>query len=180
MKARFLTSKPRLEYYEDDLYLTVDNTLFQDTDGVIYLVPRNFITDLYSIPNCLSFLVGDSAGRDPRPALVHDFGCASHQLIKVNLTRQDLINYNYLTIHHSRERNNAFLICEDIPIELLTLVSVSKGDINDMLGRMMESLNVPKRNLIRAGVAFNFNWYWEVYPYNLETDCYKVVNHYKR
>lgn len=179
-RCRFLTSKARLEYYQNDLYLCLDNTLFQDEDGQIYLVPRNFVTDLYSIPNGLAWLVGDSAGRDPRPAILHDYLCEYHQGIRVKLTRYELINYGYLTIHYSKERNRGFIVCKDIPVEYLELTKMfSKGETNDFLRRAMKSLDVPKRKLIGGGICFNFNYLWSYSKLNLD-NIYKIDNHYKR
>ena len=160
----FLTDKARYEDYYKDLKISLDNVLYKDHDGTIYLCPRNFVTDLYSIPNALAWLVGDSAGRDCRPALLHDFICATHKAIQVNLTEAQLKE-----------------VCEDIPINYLSLVTFSKGQANNILGRAMESLDIDKRKLIRVGVAFNFNYYWNWdKDYSLKDNCYKLYQHYDR
>lgn len=182
MQARFLTDKSRLGHLDKDLYYCLDNVLYQDSDGSIYLVPRGFVTDLYSIPNCTAWLVGDSAGRDPRPALVHDFGCAYHQLLKVRgLTVNDLIVYGYLTKHYCEIQEKDLQVCHNIPKEFLQLVDVTKGSVNDLLGRAMECTNIPtlERKKIRAGVTLNFNYFWTGQKYNWDT-LYKIANHYKR
>ena len=177
--GEFLTYKVRCQDYYKDLKLVVDNVLYQDDDGSIYLVPRNFVTDLYSIPNIFAFVVGDSAGRDTRPSIVHDFGCAYHKLIKVDLTKEQLKRLGYLRAHYSQEQQATITVCEDIPTYYLSFKEVTKGSINDMFGRMMDCLRIDKRGLIRAGVAFNFNFYFKKAPYTL-LDCYKITNHYKR
>lgn len=177
----FLTDKARYEDYYKDLKISLDNVLYKDHDGTIYLCPRNFVTDLYSIPNALAWIVGDSAGRDCRPALIHDFICATHKAIKVNLTEAQLKGLGYLHTHYSNSRDIYIEVCEDIPINYLSLVTFSKGQANNILGRAMESLDIDKRRLIRVGVAFNFNYYWNWdKDYSLKDNCYKLYQHYDR
>lgn len=180
MDARFLTDESRIGHLEKDLYFTQDNTLYQSKDGNIYLVPRGFVTDLYSIPDMLAWITGDSAERDPRPSIVHDFGCAFHGLLRVRgMGTNDLIQYGYLTKHYSELRKRDFTVCTDIPTCFLEFIPMSKGQVNDILGEAMSSLQVPKRTLIRWGVAFNFNWYWTGQEYNMDK-TYTIYNHYKR
>ena len=177
--GRFLTSTERIERYDDGLYIILDNMLYQDDNGTIYLVPRNFVTDNYSIPNWTAWIVGDSAERDLRPSWIHDFICAYHKAIKVKLTRADLINKGYYHPHYSAYRDKGYLVCEDIPKRYLELVPFTKGEANDLLGRAMEGLKVPRRKAIRIGVAFNFNWYWTKKPYHWGM-LYEVTNHYDK
>lgn len=176
--CKFLTDETRIAHYKQDLWKTYDNVLYKDNDDSIYLVPRNFITDLYTIPNGLAWLVGDSAGRDPRPSLLHDFGCAYHNILKVNLKEDELTNLGYLHIHHSVKRNASFIVCEDIPKEYLELVPVTKGSINDMFGRMMKCLDIKGRKKIRFGVCFNFAYYSTGKEYNWDR-LYEEDNHYE-
>lgn len=175
----FLTDKARYEDYYKDLKMSLDNVLYKDHDGTIYLCPRNFVTDLYSIPNALAWLVGDSAGRDCRPALIHDFQCCYHAGLVVTLTEEQLKRLGYLHLHHSDSRNVDLLVCENIPKCYLKLPAKSKGEVNDLLGRMMKDLDVDKRKLIRVGVAFNFNFYWSKNEFDWNK-LYKIDNHYKR
>lgn len=180
MQARFLTDESRLGHLEKDLYFCNDNTLFQDSKGNIYIVPRGFVTDFYSIPDMLAWITGDSAERDPRPAIVHDFGCAFHGLLKVRgMQVRDLIQYGYLTKHYSELRKKDYNVCMDIPECFLEFIPMSKGEVNDILGEAMECLNVPRRKLIRAGVCFNINWYWTGTTYDFKK-LYTIYNHYKR
>lgn len=176
---RFLTSTPRVQHYKDDLWIMRDNLLYQDDNGKVYLVPRNFVTDFYSIPNWCDYLTGDSAGRTPEPCLVHDFGCAYHAVLEVQLTPDELLMYEYLHGHYDEKNDVLLTVCEDVPEEMLKLRPVTKGEINNMLGRMMRDLDVPKRHLIRFGVCFNFNFYWTGKQYTSDK-LYKVDNHYKR
>ena len=176
--ARFLTSTSRTEAYNNEgLYVILDNVLYEDNDKTIYLVPRNFVTDNYSIPNWTAWLVGDSSERDLRPAWIHDFICAYHKAIKVKLTRADLINKGYYHPHYSAKRDKGYLVCDDIPIDYLELVPFTKGEANDLLGRAMEGVGISNRKLIRFGVAFNFNWYWTKKPYHWGM-TYRENNHY--
>lgn len=179
MNARFLTDKSRTGYLEKDLYFTEDNTLYQSKDGTIYIVPRGFVTDFYSIPDMLAWITGDSAERDPRPAIVHDFGCAFHGLLKVRMTVNELIQYGYLTKHYSELRKRDFTVCNDIPSTFLEFIPMDKGQVNNILDEAMEALKVPRRQLIRAGVCFNFNWYWTGQQYDMSR-VYTIYNHYKR
>lgn len=176
--CKFLTDEPRIQHYKDDKWISFDNVLFKDKDNCIYLVPRNFVTDLYSIPNLLAWTVGDSAGRDPRPALLHDFGCAYHNVIRVYLNEAELLAKGYLTKYYSKSRNRTFTICENIPKEYLDLIPVTKGSINDMFGRMLKCLDIDKRREIRFGVCFNFNYYKSGKDYNWN-NLYKEDNHYE-
>lgn len=175
--GKFLTDRQRTDRYGDGYYICLDNTLYKATDGSIYLVPRNFVTDNYSIPNACACIVGDSVERDCRPSWVHDFGCAYHALLKLTLTEQQLIKLGYLITHNSEDRDRLYRVCENIPKMYLQLVPVTKGEINNLLGEMMDSLLVPKRKLIRAGVCFNFNWYWTGQKYDFKK-LYEVDNHY--
>lgn len=176
----FITDKARFEDYEKDLKIVLDNIVYLDKKTQsLYLAPRNFVTDLYSIPNGLAWLVGDSAGRDCRPAIIHDFGCAYHKLLKVELSPAQLARLGYLHKHHSTSRNIDVMVCEDIPEQYLSLVDVTKGSVNDLFGRMMNDLKLSRRKLIRAGVAFNFNFYWSKKDFDWN-NLYKIDNHYKR
>lgn len=176
---QFLTSLPRVQYFQNDLWIMRDNLLYQDDDYKVYLVPRNFVTDFYSIPNWVDFLTGDSAGRNPEPCLVHDFGCAYHALLEVALTPDELRECEFIHEHYDEKNDVMLTVCENIPEELLSLKPVTKGEINDMLGRMMRDLDIPKRGLIRLGVCFNFNFYWTGKDYDF-SKLYKIDNHYER
>ena len=83
----FLTGKSRFEQtYPCGLWKTLDNQLYQDKDDTIYLVPRNFQTDGYTIPNWIAWLGGSKMEWDTRCSTQHDFECRYHQVIIVELT----------------------------------------------------------------------------------------------
>lgn len=157
MMGKFITDKARIEQTDNrGLWQTIDNQLYKDDDGTIYLVPRYFKTDNYTIPDCVAWICGDSATWDVRPSHFHDVGCEYHQMIKVRITEENLRRARYL-----RVKNNK-LVCENIPKQLLEIVPVTKGEINDMFGRMLKSSGaIPKKAqmILRTGVAFNFGWY---------------------
>lgn len=153
---KWLTDKSRIEQSNEanDWYL-LDNELFQDEDGKIYLTPRNYKTDNYTVPDWIAWLGGNKSKWDVRPSHLHDFGCQYHQLIRVNLTEGGLRRLRLLRVHGSK------LICEDIPRKFLSLVPVTKWEIDCMFKRAMKATKViPPRiyNLFRGGVFFNFGW----------------------
>lgn len=178
MVTRFLTDSPCLTYWKKDLYLLRDNVIFRK-DNKIYLVPRGFITDFYSIPNWIATPVGDSAGRDQRPALLHDFICAYHSAIVVKLSEQQLEKLGYLYKEYDSLLEEKVTKCKDIPQYYLELVPFTKVEANNILYDGMKSLMVDKAIPIRLGVAFNFNWYITKNTYNWDR-LYKLDNHYNR
>lgn len=153
---KWLTEKSRIEQGNDtnDWYL-LDNELFEDEDGSIYLTPRNYKTDNYTIPDWIAWLGGNKSKWDVRPSHIHDFGCQFHQLLKVNLTEQELIKAKILRLHKTK------IVCDDIPREYLSIVPVTKWQIDCLFKRAMKATGtIPARiyNLFRGGVFFNFGW----------------------
>lgn len=153
---KWLTEKSRIEQGNDanDWYL-LDNELFEDEDGSIYLTPRNYKTDNYTIPDWIAWLGGNKSKWDVRPSHIHDFGCQFHQLLKVNLTEQELIKAKILRLHKTK------IICDDIPREYLSIVPVTKWQIDCLFKRAMKAVGtIPAKiyNLYRGGVFFNFGW----------------------
>ena len=153
--CRFITAKARIEQTENGYWKTLDNELFLDDDGSLYLVPRYFWSDGYTFPGIIMAFLGDKHFWDVRPAHGHDLFCRFHQRIKVGMSLSWLKMNNYLRLHDNK------VICEDIPIEYLIIENVSKTWTDNCFKRMMKSVNIPKlqRNIIRFGVFFNFNWY---------------------
>lgn len=178
MVTRFLTDEPCLVHWQKDLYLLKDNVVFRK-DNQLYLVPRGFITDFYSIPNWIAAPVGDSAGRDQRPALLHDFICAYHAAIGIKLTEQQLAKMGYFYEEYDELLDTKVMKCRDIPRHFLELVPFSKIEANNILYDAMRSLQVDCAIGIRIGVAFNFNWYFDKKEYNWDK-LYKLDNHYSR
>lgn len=162
---KFLTSGSRLEKMpEPNKWKLIDNELFQDEDGTIYLTPRNYISDNYTIPDWVAWLGGNKSKWDCRPAHLHDFGCQYHQLIKVTLNESELRRLRFLRPHNGK------MICEDIPLQYLSLVPITKWQIDCMFKRAMKATkSIPSRvcNLYRGGVFFNFGWLGKHTPYNM-------------
>ena len=80
---KWITDNSRIEKLsEANKWRMIDNELFQDEDGSIYLTPRNYETDNYTIPDWIAWLGGNKSKWDIRPSHIHDFGCQYHQLIR--------------------------------------------------------------------------------------------------
>lgn len=148
--------------------ITEHNQLYND-NGTIYLVPRNTVSDNYTIP--LGF---NKTKYDVRPSHLHDIPCKYHKAIVVDLPL-DIIYRDYIVITNNK------VICKDIPKEYLKLVDMSFNEANDLLYKAMDSIcNIPKFicKLYRFGVNFNLFWILEgknkinlnnIYKYKLYT-----------
>lgn len=153
---KWLTDKSRLEQANEpnDWYLA-DNELFKDEDSSIYLVPRKYKTDNYTVPDWVAWIAGSKSKWDVRPAHIHDFGCQFHQLIKVTLNEQQLKQMRFLRVHNDK------IVCENIPIKYLEIIPVSKWQIDCLFKRAMKATgDIPNSvlNLFRCGVFFNIGW----------------------
>lgn len=162
---KWLTDKSRLEQTNDcnDWYL-LDNELYQDDDGSIYLTPRNYKTDNYTIPDWIAWLGGNKSKFDVRPSHLHDFACQYHQVIRVKLSEQQLRKLRLLRVFKDK------LICEDIPLKYLELLPITKWQTDCLFKRAMKSTKViPAHiyNLYRGGVFFNFGWLGNHPPFDL-------------
>lgn len=162
---KWLTADSRLEKMPaPNKWKLIDNELFQDEDGSIYLTSRNYVSDNYTIPDWIAWLGGNKSKWDCRPAHIHDFGCQFHQLIKVTINESELRRLKLLRPHEGK------MICEDIPVQYLSLVPVTKWQIDCLFKRAMKaSGSIPARvyNLYRGGVFFNFGWLGSHPPYDL-------------
>lgn len=158
--GKFLTKASRIEQLpKKGMYKLLDNELFEDDDGSIYLTWRGFETDNFTWIN--------SSDWDIRCSHGHDVGCKYHQVIKVNLNADQLKILELLKI-----KNNNF-ICEDIPKKYLEVVNVSGNWINNLFYRMLKSADCPKtpkyiQILYRCGVAFNIGWFGKRENINLD------------
>lgn len=148
---------------EPNYWYTKHNQLFKDKDGSIYLVPRFFITDGYTIPDWIAWLGGGKMKWDIRPAIGHDFDCRYHQCIKVHLTEQELREKGY--IHNFKKKIGEewalIPVCEDIPIEYLSIEHITFNQANSKFKRMMVATDNIKKwrvNLMRCAVNLNFGW----------------------
>lgn len=147
----FLTSPALTEQLPiKGLYSVCSNELYKDDDNSIYLVWRGFQTDNFTWINSNDWDIRCSHG--------HDVGCKYHQVVKVNLTVEQLYSLNFL-----KSINNK-IICFDIPENYLEIVNISGNWINNLFYRMLKSADCPKtpkfiQIFYRVGVAFNLNWF---------------------
>lgn len=164
--SEFLTSKSRLgQTAIEGLWYTLDNQLYKDEDGNIYLTPRNTITDGYTIPSVFHFLVGGKFMHDVRACVQHDFECYYRKVIKVNLTIFQLRKLNFL-----RLKDNMW-VCDDIPIEYLTVEDTTFNQTNSRFRRMLDCLeNMSEWQKVLIGNAVNFNLFWFLESLELQLD----------
>lgn len=163
-QGRWITDGASLQKREEpNKWLMRHNELYQDADGSVYLVPRRYITDNYTIPDWIAFLAGSKSKYDSRPAHIHDFGCQFHQLIRVALPVEEIISkYCYY--------DDGLFTCKDIPIKHLEIVPVSKWQIDCLFKRAMratKAISPYTYSLYRGGVFFNFGWLGNHPPFNL-------------
>ena len=157
----------------------LDNQLF-NYNGDVYIVPRNFYTDNYTIPNWIAWLGGSKGGRDVRPSHFHDFGCDFHAMVLLTVSLKQLREEGLL-----RERlcddGVVRLICDDLPLHYLRVVKFSKRQVDDMLADMMLATgNITKSEAkkIRAGVFFNIGWLFSKHSMDY-TRFYTGINDFK-
>ena len=156
--GRFLTGVARIQQTDmKRVWKVLDNELYLDDDGTIYLVPRNFYTDNYTIPTWIAWLGGSPVDNDVRGSHLHDEICDTHSAIKVNLTTDELIKLGYLRCRTV----NGMWICENIPEQHLEVIPKTKKEANDILFRCMKSAHSKKidRWITRLGVVFNIGWH---------------------
>lgn len=162
--GRFLTKASRIEQLpQKGMYKLLDNELYEDDDGSIYLAWRGFETDNFTWIN--------SSDWDIRCSHGHDVGCKYHQVVKVMLNESQL---KFLKLLHPKD---SYFICENIPKKYLEVVNVSGNWINNLFYRMLKSADCPKtpkhiQILYRCGVAFNIGWFGKREKINLD-DIYK-------
>ena len=164
--GQFLTDTPSIKQTRIEGYwYTEQNSLFKDDDGKIYLAPRCTLTDGYSIPALFHFIVGDKFKHDIRPAVQHDWECYYHQAIIVNLTEIQLRKSCLL------DYKNGFWICNDIPLQYLTIVETTFDETNSRFRRMLKCLtNIPNWQRKLIGDFVNLNAGWLLKPHQLHKD----------
>lgn len=149
--GRFLTSASRIEQLDKPRqYKLVDNELYLDDNGHIYLAWRGFQTDNFTWLNSNEW--------DIRCSHQHDVGCQYHQVVKVCLTEHQLKRMDLLYQHKDK------WVCRDIPTIFLRVVDVTGHEINNLFYRMLKNADCPEtpkyiQYLYRAGVSFNLNWF---------------------
>lgn len=174
-----ITAVSRIQQVEEDSrkYRLLDNSLYWDEDGTLYLVPRNYISDGYTIPNWIAWLAGGKMEHDLRPAHFHDFGCQYHAMIRVKSTVVELRKEGYIRQHFDKDTKKWMTVCDDIPVELLEYIPFTKWQTDCLFKRLMKATKNIKAwriNLMRGGVTLNIGWLWSgKKAYNLEK-CYKV------
>lgn len=164
MEAKWLTDGSTLQKMKKpNKWILRHNELFLDEDGSIYLVPKNYITDNYTIPDWLAWLAGSKSKYDIRPAHIHDFGCQFHQLIKVKMPLEELLeNYFY--------NDEGIFTCANIPIRYLSLIDVTKWEIDCLFKRAMKATKLISPytySIYRGGVFFNIGWLGNHPPFSL-------------
>lgn len=164
--SEFLTSKSRLgQTAIEGIWYTLDNQLYKDYDGCIYLTPRNTLTDGFTIPDVFHFIVGGKFMHDVRACIQHDFECYYHKVLKVNLSVVELRKHRFL------KYENDMWVCEDIPIEYLTIIETTFKETNLRFKRMLNCLsNISKWQKTLIGNAVNLNLGWLKQPHTLHLD----------
>lgn len=164
--SEFLTTKSRIGQTSIEGYwYTLDNQLYKDYDGCIYLTPRNTFTDGYTIPAIFHLIAGDNFNHDLRACTQHDYECVYHKALKVNLSIFQLRQMELL-----RYKGN-MTICEDIPLEYIEIVDTSFNDTNARFRRMLDCLeNMSEWQKVIIGNAVNFNLMWLFSKRELHTD----------
>ena len=158
--GRFLTKASRIEQLpQKGMYKLLDNELYEDDDGSIYLAWRGFETDNFTWIN--------SSDWDIRCSHGHDVGCKYHQVVKV------MLNESQLKLLKLLRPKDSYFICENIPKKHLELVNVSGNWTNNLFYRMLKSADCPKtpkhiQILYRCGVAFNIGWFGKRENINLD------------
>lgn len=135
-----------------------NNLLYADYDGTIYLTPRNYKTDGYTIPSWIAWLGGDRFDLDIRPSSIHDFECQFQKELVVNLSIFQLREKGFLI---SNPENNSELLCLDIPLEFLELRETTFKKVNAKFKRMLECIKNIKQWRINAmfyAVHLNYGW----------------------
>lgn len=155
-----------LQTPEPNYWITKHNQLFKDENGAIYLVPRFFITDGYTIPDWIVWLAGGRMKYDIRAAIEHDLECRFHKCIKVLLTEKELVEMGFLRTHKKVLGNETFYItvCDDIPVRYLSIEHTTFNQTNSRFKRMMLATGLIKKwraAMLRFGVNFNYKWFIE-------------------
>ena len=162
----FLTDKSRIVQTNiEGIWYTLDNQLYKDDDGVIYLTPRNTLTDGFTIPQFLTPFVGGKFFHDVRCSIGHDFECYYHKVLRVNFTEFQLKKSRIL------KYEKGLWICDNIPLQFLIIEDTTFRETNDRFMRMLKSLtNISKKDQILIGSAVNLNLGWLKEPHTLHKD----------
>ena len=165
----FITDKARMEQTNVPGYWKIiDNELFLTDRSELILTPRYLWSDGYTFPGLVMAIIGDKNYYDTRPCHGHDLFCRYHEKIVVKDSITHLKIDGYIKTFKGKT------ICEDIPLNKLSIIKISKWEADELFKEMMLSCDIPTNvvNKIRFGVKFNLNWYWRtgrksVHDYNL-------------
>lgn len=149
-KGYFITPKSLIRQIKGKgMYKVEENEIFVDEDDAPYLCWRLFQTDNFTWIN--------SSDWDIRCSHIHDVGCKYHQVVRIKLTIQEMIEKGILV-----SCEDGCYHCKDIASEYLEVVNVSGNQINNMFYRMLKATDAPKyvQLAYRAGVALNLGWFF--------------------
>ena len=169
--GEFLTSKSRIgQTAIEGIWYTLDNQLYKDDDGLIYLAPRCTLTDGYTIPAIFHFIAGGMFKHDVRACIQHDFECYYHKALEVKLTEFELKKSRLLKYEKD------MWICEDIPLEFIRINDTTFDETNNRFRRMLKCIdNIPVWQKVLIGNAVNLNVGWLREPHTLYKDrIYKI------
>lgn len=162
--GKFLTAHSRLQQLDiPGKWKTVDNQIYENDFGQLFLCPRNTITDGYTIPSIFSVIAGDKMKWDTRASSQHDFECLYHKYIQILLTSKELSNMGLL---HSLD---SMIVCEDIPKEYLMIRETTFNETNTRFLNMLQSFQtIPKWRAKLMGYAVNLNAGWVMKPHHYD------------
>lgn len=157
----FLTARAAVKQTaEDGIWQTLHNQLYMDDDGQLYLVPRYYETDGYTIPLWIAWLGGGKMEWDIRPSTAHDFECQYHQELIVTISKTLLKQKGFLRKHITENKEEVW-ICEDIPIEFLKVRNTTFKKVNAKFYRMMLAASDIKNwraKMMFYAVHLNIGW----------------------
>ena len=180
--GRFLTQKVRMEQCCQRRYWhTLDNELYKDDDDTIYIVPRHFKTDNYTIPMFVAILAGSPVDFRVEPSHLHDHVCDSASCVYITLTEEELMEKGYYRFSEKRQ----LWVCEDIPKEYLAVKKgFTKKQCNDLFWRALCATNIPtvSRITLRLGVIFNIGWFiikWQKRFMDIDLDRFYDLDYWE-
>lgn len=171
--GKFLTAHSRMEQLNTPgKWKLIDNQLYKDDDGTIYICPRNYITDGFTIPEIVSVIAGSKMKWDTRCSSQHDFECSYGIYLQVNLTEFSLRKKGYLHLHNNLD------VCEDIPLEHLIIKPTTFTQTNKRFLRMLQSVqSIPAWRAKMMGYAVNLNLGWFMPKHLFDEDCIYEVDY---
>lgn len=154
--ANILTGKARIEQIQSRLWMTIDNQLVELDNGELLIAPRYLVTDNNTNP------FGDNDLSDVRASHFHDIGCAYHQLIYVNKTREELLSQRYLR-PRACKIGRFISVLEDLPLEFLEVRKCGYGEVNDIFRQILKASGEGKSlvNLMYIAVWNNISYFFK-------------------